>query len=92
LIVIVGETTRCDRAVAEVVVNYKNMKKFPFKPKLLGLLVIGIVVVFIGAIAKITKENFASNLLLLGLLIELIGVIYFFRNYKAKKRVNNREV
>jgi len=34
------------------------MKKFPFKPKLLGLLVIGIVVVFIGAIAKITKENF----------------------------------
>jgi len=68
------------------------MKKFPFKPKLLGLLGIGIVVVFIGAIAKITKESFAGNLLLLGLLIELIGVIYLFRNYKAKKPVNNREV
>ncbi|MEC4115278.1 GldL-related protein [Myroides pelagicus] len=54
------------------------MKKIlSIRPKPLGLLGIGAVVVFIGAIAKITKENFAGTLLLIGIVIEIIGIIYF---------------
>lgn len=59
------------------------------RPKPLGLLGIGALVVFIGAIAKITKENFAVTLLLMGIIIEIIGIIYFLRFYKIKKRTHN---
>jgi len=56
------------------------------RPKPLGLLGIGALIVFIGAIAKITKENFAETLLLIGVIIEIIGIIYFVRFFKIKKK------
>lgn len=59
------------------------------RPKPLGLIGIGALIVFIGAIAKITKENFAETLLLLGIIIEIIGIIYLIRFYQIKRRTNN---
>jgi|TARA_B110000208_G_C11633652_1_gene381709 hypothetical protein len=62
------------------------MKKvLSVKPKPLGLLGIGVMVVFVGAVAKITKTDFASTVLLFGLIIEIIGVIYFIKYLKKNK-------
>ncbi len=61
-------------------------KKILIKPKPLGLLAIGALIVFIGAIAKILKEDFAVLLLTIGLIIEIIGLIYFINYQKQKKR------
>ena len=55
------------------------------KPKPLGLLGIGAMVVFVGGIAKITKEDFASTVLLIGVIIEIIGVVYFVQHLKKNK-------
>jgi hypothetical protein len=49
------------------------MKKFKINP--FRLLVIGMVIVIIGSIAKITKESFYQPILIIGLIIELISVL-----------------
>jgi len=43
----------------------------------------------IGAVTRITKEDFASTILMFGLCIELVGVIVFFRWYN-KARVQKK--
>ncbi|MBS9766328.1 MAG: hypothetical protein KGV44_02155 [Flavobacteriaceae bacterium] len=56
--------------------------KYTLKP--LGLLGIGMSMVLLGAIAKMMKEDFASVLLSIGMILEVIGIIYFIRFYKIK--------
>lgn len=66
------------------------MKKVRINP--LRLLFIGIIVIIIGAIAKITKESFYQPILIIGLIIEIISVLMllkildkvipYFRNQK----------
>ena len=65
--------------------------KINIKPKPFGILIIGIVIVFIGALAKINKESFASILLLTGLVVELIGVIIFFKWYFKMRKVEKNK-
>lgn len=49
------------------------MKKVRINP--FRLLFIGIVIILIGAIAKITKESFYQPILIIGLILEVISVI-----------------
>lgn len=53
------------------------MSKVKLNP--LRLLFIGMVVILIGAIAKITKETFYPSILLIGLIIELISAFLLLR-------------
>ena len=53
------------------------MKKFKINP--FRLFVIGMVIVLIGAIAKITKESFYQPILFVGLIIELISVVMILK-------------
>ena len=49
------------------------MKKVKLNP--LRFLLIGMVVILVGAIAKITKESFYQPILITGLIIEFISII-----------------
>lgn len=67
--------------------------KFLLKSKPFGILSIGLVIGFVGAIAKITKENFADSILAVSLLVEIIGLIIFYRWYskarESEKKISN---
>lgn len=64
--------------------------KLKYKSKPFGILSIGILIVFIGAIAKITKEDFASTILAVGLVVEAIGLFVFFKWYKKARTLEKR--
>ena len=49
------------------------MKKVRINP--LRLLFIGIVIIMVGAIAKITKESFYQPILIIGLIVEAMSII-----------------
>ena len=55
------------------------MKKIHINP--LRLLLIGMVVILVGAIAKITNESFYQPILITGLIIELISIILLFGKF-----------
>ena len=55
------------------------MKKTNINP--LRLLLIGMVVILVGAIAKITNESFYQPILITGLIIELISIIFLFGKF-----------
>lgn len=61
--------------------------KLNIKPKPFGILIIGMSIILIGALAKILKEPFSSKILMLGLVVELIGVIIFFKWYFKMRKV-----
>ena len=66
--------------------------KTKFKPKPFGILFLGMGIAFIGALAKIMKEDFAGSILTIALIVEAIGVFIFIKWYlKARKelRANN---
>jgi ABC-type Fe3+-siderophore transport system permease subunit len=60
------------------------MKTLRFKP--LGPIAIGAMIVFIGALLKIVKLSFSDQLMAIGLVIELIGIIYFIYRYRLMKK------
>lgn len=63
------------------------------KPKPLGILKIGLVIGFIGAFAKILKRDFATDVILVGLLIQIIGIVIFYRWYKnARNKEKNYSI
>jgi hypothetical protein len=53
------------------------MKKVRINP--LRLLFIGIIVIIIGTIAKITKEPFYQPILIIGLIIEIISILMLLK-------------
>jgi hypothetical protein len=53
------------------------MNKIKLNP--LRFLFIGMVVILIGAIAKITKETFYPSIFLIGLIIEFISIFLLLR-------------
>lgn len=55
------------------------MKKIRVNP--LRLLIIGIVIIIIGALAKITKEPFYQPVLIIGLIIEIISVLMLLKTF-----------
>lgn len=61
--------------------------KLNFKPKPFGILIIGMAIVLLGALAKILKESFSDKLLLIGLIVELVGLIIFFKWYFKMRKV-----
>jgi hypothetical protein len=61
-----------------------KMKNLRFKP--FGPILIGLVVVYIGAMLKIMKMSFSQPLLIAGLLIELFGIIYFIYRYRIMRK------
>ena len=64
------------------------MKRIRFKP--LAPVFIGAFIIFIGALIKILKMPYSNSILILGLIIELIGLIYFIRRYRnMRKREKN---
>ncbi len=67
------------------------MKKNILSRKLLpiSLLVAGAIIISIGAIAKIEKSDFASTLLLIGLILEGIGAISIILIETSKKKEKN---
>ncbi len=44
-------------------------------------------IVLLGALAKILKESFSDKLLLIGLIVELVGLIIFFKWYFKMRKV-----
>lgn len=56
-----------------------------FKP--FGPLAIGMMIVFIGAMLKIVKLPYSEPWLISGLIIEVLGIIYFIYRYlKMRKK------
>ncbi len=65
------------------------MKNIKIKP--IRLLIIGMVTVLIGALAKIYKENYHEPILIAGLIIEIIAIILFIRRFeKIDKKVTSK--
>ncbi len=58
-----------------------------FKPKPFGILLVGIGIAIIGALAKIMKEDFAVNILAIALITEIIGLYIFFRWYFKMRKI-----
>ncbi len=58
----------------------------------IGVLIAGAIIVSIGAIAKIEKVDFASTLLLIGLILEGIGGISMILLSIIKKKENTQAV
>lgn len=65
------------------------MKKIQINP--LRLLAIGMVVILVGAIAKITKESFCQPILITGLIIELISIILLVGKFNFLIKKNNKQ-
>lgn len=59
--------------------------KLRIKPKPFGILKIGLLVGFLGALAKILKYDFAQYLLLSSLIINAIGIYIFYKWYKKAR-------
>jgi hypothetical protein len=59
------------------------MKRIRFRP--FGPLTIGAAIIFIGALLKILKMPYSKELLIIGLLVELIGIIYFIYRYRIMR-------
>lgn len=65
------------------------MKKIQINP--LRLLAIGMVVILVGAIAKITKESFYQPILITGLIIELISIVLLVGKFNFLIKKNNKQ-
>lgn len=53
--------------------------------KPLGLFTIGALVVLFGALLKILKVPYSQPLLIIGLLTELFGLVFYIYRYQIKK-------
>ncbi|VXB14324.1 hypothetical protein FLAVO9AF_110103 [Flavobacterium sp. 9AF] len=62
------------------------MNKLKLNP--LRLLFIGMLVIFVGAIAKITGESFYKPILITGLVIEIISVILLLSRFNHLLKSN----
>ncbi len=65
------------------------MKKIIFKPKWWSFLVTGSIIVLLGAIAKIQHYSFANILLVIGLIFEIFGIYFIFKNFKITENNSN---
>lgn len=66
--------------------NNNRMKKTSIHFNPLFIIGIGMLIVIIGALAKIMKQDFGNALLLIGMTLELLGIIYAVRFYKSQKQ------